>query len=147
MLHCTGIFFPRLNHTDLFSVIYQAGNGKKNEKYRGCSNVSTSQLTGVKGKLRRGNEVEALSFIRRQPDVRLSMLQVNKSWNGEPPAPIQPPFQLPSSPTAVDYCIAPPPQSPNLIISKFKHIIFHLFIQSAIKILPSRAPLVLYPLL
>lgn len=99
----------------------------------------------MKGKLRRSNEVEALSFIRRQPDVRLSMLQVNKSWNRDPPAPIQPPFQLPSSPAAVDYCISPPPQSPKLLISKLKHVIFHLFMHSAIEILPNRAPLFLYP--
>lgn len=84
MLHCTAIFFPQLNHTDLLPVIYQAGN-EKNEKYRGCSNVSASQLTGMKGKLRRGNDVKAWSCIRRQPDVRLSMLQVNKPWNTDPP--------------------------------------------------------------
>lgn len=145
MLHC--VFFPRLNHTDLFPVIYRAGDEKKNEKYRDCSSVSISQLTGMKGKLRRGKEVETLSFIRRQPDVRLSMLQVNKSWNRDPHTPIQPPFQLPGSPTAVDYRVSPPPQTSKLLISKFKHVTFHLFMHSAIRILPSRGPPVLHPLL
>lgn len=100
-LHCMKIFFPWLNSTDLFLVIYQTGNEKKNEKYGGCSNVSTSWLTGMKGKLRRGSEAANLSFTGKQPDVKLSMLQVNKSWNRDPSTPLH----QPSHPSSCQACL------------------------------------------
>lgn len=53
-----------------------------------------------------------------------------------------PPTQLA---TAFGYHISAPPQYPKLLISKFKHVIFHLFMHNAIKSLPSKDPLILYP--
>lgn len=145
MLHCMEIFFPWLNCIDLFPIFYQAGNSKKIEKYSSCSNVSIRQLTGMKGKLWIDNEVKLWVSLEGK-----KMSDCPCSWTSpgiEIPTTIQLPFQLPNLPTAVDYCISPPPWPPKMLISKFKHVIFHLFTHTAIKIFPNRAPLVLYPLL
>lgn len=141
------VFFPWLNHTDLFPVTCQTGN-KKNEKYGGCSNVSTRWLRGMKGKLRRGGEVQNLSFTGRQPDVKLFVLQVNESWIWDPSTPSTHPatLQLPSLPPAVDHYISSPPQHPKWLICKSKHVIFHLFVHNVIYTLPSGTLLLYYPL-
>lgn len=128
---------------DNIPVIYQAGNWRNNEKHKGCSNFKISQLIVRKGKLKRSNEVETQSSSRRKSEARLSMPQVNNTGTKKhthTATPIQPP----SLPTAAGYHISPPPQYPKLLMSKFKHIIFHLFMHSAMQILPSKVPLVLY---